>query len=385
MAKSENKYRIFLSAAEPSGDKHCAELMKTLKSKTGDIEFVGVGGELMKQQGCELLEETASKAAMGYNVLGQLGRFIKLISKIRKYLKNNKTDLVVVCDSPAFNFHIAKAAKDRNIKTCFYVAPQLWAWGSWRVGKLRRLCDKLLCILPFEQEWFSKKGINAEFVGNPMLEGFGGKIEKNAKDYKNYQPRNAKIALLPGSRAAEIENLWEPIQRVAVKLRKRFPKADFTTLAADEPTKEVLRSLPVLGFRSKYVVGSVEQTVSEADLAIVASGSVTLQLAGAGCPIVVVYESNKFLWRLLGKWIIRTKYLSLVNILAGKELVPEFMPYIKSEQKLLEKCTKILQDREYLAATSKKLTELVSPLAKTKASHRTAEIIMQMLDSKADS
>lgn len=385
MNETSKKYRVFLSAAEPSGDKHCAELMKALQSKTDDIEFVGVGGELMKQQGCELLEETASKAAMINNVLGQLGRFIKLISRIRKYLKNNKTDLVVACDSPAFNFHIARAAKSQGIKTCFYVAPQLWAWGSWRIGKLRKLCDKLLCILPFEQEWFSSRGINAEFVGNPMLEGFEEEIVNNAKSYENYQPRNTKIALLPGSRPAEIENLWEPIQRIAVKLRRRFPKAEFTTLAADDRTKEVLRSMPVLSFQSKYVVGSLEETISDADFAIVASGSVTLQLAGAGCPMVVLYESNKLLWRLLGKWIIRTKHLSLVNILAGRELVPEFMPYIKSEQQVLEKCTQMLQDKELLAETSRELTELVSPLAETKASGRTAEIIMQMLENKEDS
>lgn len=169
-----------------------------------------------------------------------------------------------------------------------------------------------------------------------------------------------------------------------MKLRRRFPKAEFTTLAVDEPTKEVLRSLPVLGFRSKYVVGSVEEAVSEADLAIVASGSVTLQMAGAGCPMVVVYESNKFLWRILGRWLIRTKHLSLVNILAGKELVPEFMPYIKSEQQLTEKCARLLQDKEYLAQTSRELTELAAPLAKIKASQKTAEIIMQMLEGNSN-
>jgi lipid-A-disaccharide synthase len=160
---------------------------------------------------------------------------------------------------------------------------------------------------------------------------------------------------------------------------------EITTLAADERTKEVLRSMPVLSFQSKYIVGSLEETITDADFAIVASGSVTLQLAGAGCPMVVVYKSNKLLWRLLGKWLIRTKHLSLVNILAGRQLVPEFMPYIKSEQQVLEKCTQMLQDKELLTETSKELTELASPLAEIRASQRSAEIIMQMLENKGDS
>jgi lipid-A-disaccharide synthase len=336
----------------------------------------------MQNQGCELIEQTARKAAMGHKVISQLGRFIKLISRIRKYFRNNKVDLLVVCDSPAFNFHIAKIAGKRKVKTVFYVAPQLWAWGAWRIGKLRKLCDKLLCILPFEQQWFAERGVDAEFVGNPMLEDFKSNVQKNTKKYKDYNPQDAKIALLAGSRPAEIESLWEPIQRTALKIRKQFPKARFTTIAVDENTKNILRSLPVMGFRCEYTVGELKETLLESDFAIVASGSVTLQLAGAGCPMVVVYESNKLLWKLLGRWLIRTKHLSLVNILSGKQLVPEFMPYIKSEQQLTDSCIELLRDKEKLKQTSRELTCLASRLAEINSSKRTADILRNLLTDR---
>ncbi|MHC4147370.1 MAG: glycosyltransferase family protein, partial [Planctomycetota bacterium] len=155
MPNEKDRFRVFISAAEPSGDSHCAGLMTALQSSGYDIDFVGVGGPKMADAGCELLENTAGKAAMTYKAFSHIARFYKLIKRIRRYLTDNKVDLVIVCDSPAFNFHVAKAAKKTGIKTLFYVAPQLWAWGGWRIGKLRERCDKLCCILPFEQDWFN--------------------------------------------------------------------------------------------------------------------------------------------------------------------------------------------------------------------------------------
>jgi lipid-A-disaccharide synthase len=164
MTEMKKKYRVFLSAAEPSADAHCAGLISSLKESGYDFEFVGVGGPKMAEAGCELLENTTGKAVMIYNAFSHVIHFYKLIKKISRYLSENKIDLVVVCDSPSFNFHIAKAAKKAGIKTLFYVAPQLWAWGRRRIEKLRKYCDKLCCILPFEQDWFGDRGIDAVFA-----------------------------------------------------------------------------------------------------------------------------------------------------------------------------------------------------------------------------
>ena len=124
----------------------------------------------MADAGCNLLESITSRAAMIYNAFGQISFFYKLIKRVTRYLQSNNVDLVIVCDSPAFNFHIAKAAKKANIKTLFYVAPQLWSWAGWRIRKLQKYCDKLCCILPFEQNWFSQRGVDTTFVGNPILD-----------------------------------------------------------------------------------------------------------------------------------------------------------------------------------------------------------------------
>jgi len=212
MPNKDKKYRVFISAAEPSADAHCAGLIDAMQKITSGIEFVGVGGPKMAQAGCELLENTTSKAAMLYKAFSQVARFYKILKHIKHYLKSNNVDLVIVCDSPSFNFHVAKAAKKVDIKTLFFVAPQLWAWGGWRIGKLRKCCDKLCCLLPFEQDWFGQRGMDAVFVGNPLLD----KLEiahSRHEQYANFEPKNARFALMPGSRAAEIESLCSRCSR----------------------------------------------------------------------------------------------------------------------------------------------------------------------------
>ena len=190
---ANKKYRVFLSAAEASADAHCAGLISAMQQNSQNIDFVGVGGQKMAAAGCELLETTVAKAAMHYKAFTQIGRFYKLIKRIKDYLKNNHVDLVVVCDSPAFNFHIAKAAKKNGIKTIFYVAPQLWAWASWRIKKLRNCCDKLACILPFEEQWFNARGVDTVFVGNPLLDKSASKPIDYEKRYGDFNANKQQV------------------------------------------------------------------------------------------------------------------------------------------------------------------------------------------------
>jgi lipid-A-disaccharide synthase len=379
MPDKTRKYRVFISAAEPSADAHCAGLITALR-KTGynNIEFVGVGGPKMAQAGCKLLEDTVGKAVMIYKVLSHLGHYYKLIKRVTRYLKDSNVDLVIVCDSPSYNFHIAKAAKKVGIRTLFYIAPQLWAWGSWRIGKLRKYCDKLCCILPFELNWFAQRGIDAVFVGNPLFDelriDFGQR-----KTYENFEPKNLKLAIVPGSRAAEIESLWRPMQQIALCLKEKYPGASFVTVAVDSEREQLLRAGQIPGFECQYTIGTVSDTARECDFALVASGSATLQVAAAGCPMVIMYQSSRILWHLIGRFIVKTRNLSLVNILAGRELVPEFMPYFTSVQPIVDTIERLLQDKDKLAQTSTELIKLVEPLAEKNASEETAKIVLEML------
>jgi lipid-A-disaccharide synthase len=376
MADKDKMYRVFISAAEPSADAHCACLITALKQSGYDIEFVGVGGAKMAEAGCELLEQTGAKAAMAYNAFSQVGYYYKLIKRIKHFLKSGKIDLVIVCDSPSFNFHVAKAAKKAGIRTIFYVAPQLWAWAGWRIRKLRRLCDKLCCILPFEQDWFSEKGVDTTFVGNPLLDD----LRSIPKNYADFEPaRKLKIALMPGSRPAEIDSLWIPMQQIALRIKEKYPAATFSTVAVDAERKELLKAAQIPGFDCQYTISTVSDTAAQADFSIVASGSATLQVAAVGCPMVVMYQSSRILWHLVGRWLVKTKYLSLVNILAGKELVPEFMPCFSSIEPIIKSIEQLLEDRDKLAQTNSELIRLTEPLAAKKAQQEVSKIVIEML------
>jgi len=380
MSGPDKTYRIFISAVEPSADAHCAALITTLKQTTYDIDFVGVGGPKMAHAGCRILETTVARAAMTYKAFRHVIAFYFLIRRITRYLKNAKVDLVIVCDSPAFNFHIAKAAKKADIKTLFYVAPQLWAWGGWRIKKLRRYCDKLCCILPFEQNWFAEKGINAVYVGNPLLDGLDIDSAGQKRKYTDFQPKNAKFALMPGSRAAEIDSLWVPMQKIALQLKHKYPQAAFTTVAVDSEREQLLRKEELTGFECRYTVSLVSSTAAECDFAIVASGSATLQVAAVGCPMVIMYQSSRVLWFLFGRWLLKTKYLSLVNILANRELVPEFMPYFSSIGPIVEAIEGLLSNRDGLSRLSGELIALAASVRLGNASQRVAQIVAEMLD-----
>jgi len=378
MPETDKKYRIFISAAEPSADAHCAGLITALQQRGYDIEFVGVGGPKMASAGCSLLETTIGKAAMMYKAFRHVVHFYGVIRRISNFLKNNKVDLVIVCDSPSFNFHVAKAAKRTGIKTVFYVAPQLWAWGGWRIRKLRKYCDKLCCILPFEQDWFGQRGVEAVFVGNPLFDEMNIDLANQKRQYADFELTNARIALMPGSRAAEIESLWSPMQQIANRLKQKYPAITYVTVAVDAEREQILKEKQIPGFECKFSIGSVNETARSADFAIVASGSATLEVTAAGCPMVIMYQSSRILWHLLGRWIVKPKYLSLVNILSDKELVPEFMPYFTSIDPIAETIEHLLEDSNSLSQISGELINLAKPLAEKKASEQVADIALEM-------
>ncbi|MBN1456414.1 MAG: lipid-A-disaccharide synthase [Sedimentisphaerales bacterium] len=400
MVEPEGKKRIFLSACEASGDAHCANLIKAIKetvsamsSKSSakgagnqplEIEFVGVGGKKMASAGCDLIEDTVQRAAMIYNVFGHIGYYYKLIKRIKNYFKENHVDLVVVCDSPAFHFHIAKAARKANVKVLWYVAPQLWAWAAWRVRKLKRRITKLACILPFEKDWFGSYKIDTTFVGNPIFDDLSIDINNSCKSYAEFDPRTAKIALFPGSRKAEIKSLWRPMQKIVTRLRQRWPNLEVTASAVDDTVLEELKKSTMKGFKCTYTTEPVDITSAKADLALVASGSATLQVAAAGCPMVIMYQSSKLLWHLFGQWLIKTRFLSLVNILARKELVKEFMPYFTSLEPIFGKCSALLNNKHRLIRLSRDLVTLVEPLATGKASQKTAQLALGMFTATAN-
>jgi lipid-A-disaccharide synthase len=376
----ETTKTIFISACEPSADLHCANLIEAIRQSDPSVEFVGFGGDKMEAAGGHLLENTVENAAMIYNVFKQLGYYRNLLRSAKTFFHENVVDLTIVCDSPAFNFHIARIAKRNASQTLFYVAPQLWAWAPWRIKKLKRRCDRLACILPFENDWFARQGMDVEFVGNPLFDEMDINVDKNAKIYSSFEPGNATIALIPGSRDAEIETLWPAMQQIALRIKDRWRNCKFLVSAASDAKLDALTKTQIPKFECGYVTDDVAAISAAADFAIVASGSATLQVAAAGCPMIIMYQSNRLMWHLIGKWLIRTRFLSLVNILARKALVPEYMPYFTSIEPIFQKCSALLANNTRLTRTSRELLDLVMPMKKpTTAAENVAKIALEMI------
>jgi len=380
MPTQSRKHRVFISVNEPSADAHCAGLVSALRRSGVDFECAGIGGPKMAAAGCELIESTVGRAVMTYKAVAHVAHYYKLVKRVQRYLRENPVDLVIVCDSPSFNFHIAKAAKKAGTRTLFYVAPQLWAWGGWRIGKLRRRCDKLCCILPFEEEWFARRGVDTTFVGNPLLDKVSDDLTSFRKDYSNFEPASAKIALMPGSRLAEIESLWQPMQEIAVQLRRKYRGAEFITVAQSAERREMLQRSQIPGFACEYSVDSVRDTADMVDFSIVASGSATLEVASAGCPMVVMYQSSPILWHLVGRWLVHARFFTLVNLLADRELVPEFMPYFTSIAPIVRKIDAYLANPDELGRTSSDMIDVIEPLIEKKAGEEVARVVLDMVE-----
>lgn len=380
MTMDLKKTRVFMSANEPSADAHCAEVIGAVRQAGANVDVIGIGGPKMAAAGCELIENTVDRAVMTHKAVAHAGYYYKLIRRVGRYLRENPVDLVVVCDSPSFNFHIAKAAKRAGTRTLFFVAPQLWAWAGWRIRKLRRCCDKLCCLLPFEEAWFGQRGVDTTFVGNPLLDKVPEDLTSYRKDYSGFDPRRARIGLMPGSRLAEIESLWRPMQEIAIRLRGSFPAASFVAVATSEERRDLLREKQIPGSACEYSVDTVTDTADAADFCVVASGSATLEVASAGCPMVVMYQTNRILWHLFGRWLVHPPFFTLINLLAERELVPEFMPYFTSVDPIVAKVRAFLNDANALNRISNELIDVVEPLTAKRAGTEVARIVRGMLE-----
>ena len=379
MADTGKPIRIFVSAAEASGECHCANLIKACLKLDPSIEFVGIGGPKMEAAGCRLLENTTHKATMLHNAAKEVVYFWKLLQRIKRLFRDDPVDLVIVCDSFSFNSHVARAAKKAGIQTMYYVAPQLWAWAAWRIHKLRRTCDKLCCILPFEENWFKSRNMDAVFVSNPLLDGVTEDLTPDIKGYGAYNPNQVKVGLMPGSRSQEIKALWPAMQEIVMQIRETCPQATFTAVAADEDKQQTLRELEQPGFTCQYTVDSVRDTARDMDFCLVTSGSATVEVATAGCPMIVMYQVIRVGWHLVGRWLIKAPRMALINILADRELVPEFMPYFSSIDPLVETVRSLIQDPERLTQTSRDLIEVTQPLAQQNTADTVARIALDMV------
>ena len=381
---------IFLSAAEASGDEHAARLVAALRRRMPEARLIGVAGEKMAAEGCEVVEDMTRQASMLFGPLLKVPYYFRRLQKVKKAIRELRPDVVVPVDSPAFNWHLAKTARQVGSTVVYYIAPQVWAWAPWRVKKLARLTDHVACILPFEEFYLQDRGVHATFVGHPLLETLPARPDPMPDIVDAWANGAWRIALLPGSRPGEIDHHTPALLEVADAVNRRWPGAKFAITARNEEAavairKAAKRPLPEY---VEIVAGRTRETLAGSHFAVAVSGTVTLEVAHFGVPMVIFYRVPlvlRLLRKLLGKWGVPTASFSLVNILAGHKIVPELMPWNGRTRRLIDRVMEVMEELGYLLEARAALLKVVDSLRvhdEGHASDRAAEIIVQTIKNR---
>jgi len=317
--------RYFLVVGEASGDAHAAELMRGIMGADAQAEFRYFGGEAMRRvaNGCVL--DIGALAIMGFwEVITHLRRIVRNERICRNAIAEFNPEAVILVDFAGFNLRIAKYCHRAGLRVFFYIAPKVWAWKEGRIGKLRDWVDYLMVILPFEPEWFAKRGIDTIYEGNPLVDELAGDttLAVDSESFKNQNGLDERplVALLPGSRLQELRyNLG-----VMARLAALFPSYQFAVAAAPNLEREVYERLLSEHPEVRVVYGATHRLVKEAQAAVVTSGTATLETAMLGVPEVVVYRGNRLtIW--IARRIVKLKWISLVNLILGREAVRELL------------------------------------------------------------
>jgi lipid-A-disaccharide synthase len=408
---------FFLTAAEHSGDALGAALIGALRRRYPEAQFVGVGGPRMAAAGCRLLANPMGRSKMLVGALVTEARYwYRLVKEIRSEIRAIKPNVVIPIDSSAINLRIAGVAREQGVAVCYYVAPQVWASRPWRVKKIRTRVDTLCCILPFEEAYFRERGVNAVYVGHPMFDvaadgpdtdpahldpplpnppaptepsttppnGRPPRASRRLPDWWGNatfsDERGPKIAIFPGSRKQEIDAHMPPMLEVMSEIKGRFGRVNFVAVAPSEERAWQIRhhlrdaNTPVdirvgrtASPDSAQGTSGTNSPVSDAvirwaDLVLTKSGTTTLQVARHHKPMVVLYRVAWWKWHLFAKFLITTRFITLVNILAGRELVPEFIPFYGSPLPIARQCIDLLANPDRRLRMAQDLQDLIAPL-----------------------
>lgn len=324
---------IFFSAGEPSGDLHGANLIRQLRQQRPDVECVGYGGPEMAAAGCKLHTDLTALAVMWLlRVLLNIHKFLALAGRADRYFRHHRPDAVVVIDYPGFNWWIAWRAKVHKIPVFYYCPPQIWAWGSWRIKKMRAYVDHVLAALPFEAKWFREQGCKSTFVGHPFFD----EVRREQLDEKFIDTMKAKpgrlVTILPGSRTQEVLHNLQWFLKAAAVVKQQVPDARFAIAAFKPHQAQMARELIAQNNLPVDVyVRKTPELIHLAECCMACSGSVSLELLYHAKPTVVLYWINKFAYGVQQHFR-RVKYITLVNLLTADELFPQdTTPYDPSD------------------------------------------------------
>lgn len=373
--------KYYVIAGEASGDLHGSNLMKAIRVNDAQAEFRCWGGDLMQEQGGELVKHYRSLAFMGFiEVIANLRTIIKNIKFCKQDILAWNPDAMIFIDYPGFNLRIAEFARAQGIKTIYYISPQIWAWKESRIHKIKRDIDKMMVILPFEKDFYHKWDMEVDFVGHPLLDEIGTRkwIDESWKK-KHGIPENKKlIALLPGSRKQEIDTM------LPIMIEATEGMDDYHFLLAMAPSQGLEAYTSHLNNRSNitHIQGETYAILSASSGALVTSGTATLETAIFGVPEVVCYKANKVSY-WIARQLIKVKFISLVNLVMDREIVKELIQADLSPKQVKSELLKILEmdEREKMLAS---FEELKLKLGGEGASSNAADVIDKFLASKSE-
>ena len=369
--------RILIITGEASGDLHGAHLAKAIAARDPGAQLVGIGGAGMRAAGVAMIPGIPQLDVMGLIGLSAVRLLIRRVLAIRRILKAERWDLVVLIDNPGLNFHFARIAKGAGLRVVYYIAPQLWAWRPRRMKWIQRRVDHVVVILPFEAELYRRAGVRCTFVGHPLLDSVAPHYDQQALRARfNLDASTPVVGLLPGSREAEVSMLLPILLATASRLAASDPKTQFLLAQAPSVDDTLLHSLLQ---RCPVPVTVVKDQASEAmaasDLLLVASGTATLQAAIVGTPMILLYKTTlPTYW--IARCLVRVKWIGLVNLVAGRSIVPELIQDEATTERLWQEARRLLTDRQGYNAMKHELRLVRDSLGEPGASRRAAEVML---------
>lgn len=377
--------KIMIVTGEASGDLHGANLVRSLKSQNPELQFCGMGGPELASLGVEIIFDAAKVSVVGFfEVFFHLKDIWHAQRLLRRRLATDPPDLLILIDLPDFNLLLAKKAKKLGIPVFYYISPQLWAWRSGRVKTIKARVDKIGVILPFEEEFFRKRGVEAHYVGHPLLDTVKTRVTKE-QFYKHHgiSDKSLCIGLFPGSRKREVSSLLPIFLSAAKLLQENSPeKIIFFIPKASTIGRLEFEAAGLLKYQSHLDIRIIEDNrydmMAACDAVVTASGTVTLELAILEVPMIVVYKLSPLTYQL-GKRLVKVDFFSLVNLIAGYSAVPELLQHEVTAGKIAAELSAITTQPARLQEMKQALKEVKNKLGESGASEKAAIVALQML------
>jgi lipid-A-disaccharide synthase len=373
--------RIMIVAGEASGDLHGSNLVKEALRIDPGLSFFGIGGQRMRDEGVTILVDSSEMAVVGLvEVISHSRVIYRAYSILRKIIRSNPPDLLILIDYPDFNLLLAKVAKSAGVKVLYYISPQVWAWRVGRVEKIARLVDRMAVVFPFEVPFYEKEGVPVTFVGHPLVDTVQPTMTRHeAGACFGLDPDKKTVGLFPGSRRGEIRNLLATIMDAALLLRRHYPELQFVLpLASSLSDADIAPFLGPNPLNIRVVEGKIYDVMQICDAIISVSGTVTLEAALMGVPMVIIYRVSPLTYAV-GKRLIKVDHIGICNIVAGERVVRELIQDDAEPGLIAAEIGRILSDEAYAREIRSKLAGVKAKLGAGGGSARVAKLLVEMV------